>query len=328
MMAASGLKWIIISMLTLCIACSDEIAVVKPGAPVPVVFAVFDIHDSVHFVKLSRSFAGESDPYTLAADPSNVFYTDAGVSLKSLPDGAPVNFGLVPEIPRNPGLFPSLPNQAYRLKGRLGAGTYRLEIQIPAGQKTLSADFNLLESFAVLIPKPGFKRFYFYDDPNLFSWKVNEAAGLFEISFLFSYIEVTAATDTTRHTIRFTRQIRSDVLELEAGHYNYRFYSDPFFAWIASKMPAGIPFDYRKPVDLSLEITAADTTLARYLNWFNLEIDDQVNPNGNIQGAIGVAASKCTIRYPNLVFSPRAQDSLVRGRYTGGLGFVANSEWQ
>lgn len=315
-------------MLILLSACSEDITVVRPGKSVPVVFAVFDVHDSLHYVKLSRSFAGESDPYTLAAEPVTIFYPDARISLRSLPGGLPHNFSLETAIPRDPGRFPSLPNKAYKLSGRLNQGSYRLEIILPADQDTLTADFSLLSSFTVLSPRPGFKRFYFYDDPTVFSWRTNAAAGLFEVSFRFSYIEVTVAGDTTMHSLKFNRQIKPELLELEADHYNYRFYSDPFFAFIASRMPPGNNFEYRKPVDLSMEITAADTTLARYLNWFNLEIDDQVNPNGNIPGAIGVVASKYTIHYPGLVFSPRAQDSLVRGRYTGKLGFVANSEWQ
>ena len=75
-------------------------------------------------------------------------------------------------------------------------------------------------------------------------------------------------------------------------------------------------------------MTAADTTLARYLDWFKMEIDDKVNPNGNVAGAIGVVGTKYTVPFPDLVLSPRSQDSLVKGRYTKKLDFVYNPDWQ
>jgi hypothetical protein len=127
--------------------------------------------------------------------------------------------------------------------------------------------------------------------------------------------------------VSFTRQLNLGELETADGRYSYRFYSDSFFAFLSSNIQQNPDVDYRKPIDLELLITAADTTLARYLKWFNLEIDDKVNPNGNVEGAIGVVGTKYSIPFPDLILSPRSQDSLVRGKYTRKLDFVINPDW-
>ncbi len=309
-------------------ACSEEISVVKPGASVPVIYAVFDIRDSAHHVKLSKTFAGTGDVLELVTEKNQLFYEDAEVFLTDLAGRGHTNFDLVADISRDSGFFPTLPNQAYRFTGQLRSGSYRLMTVLPADGDTLCADFHILDNFKVLSPRAGIKRFYFYDDPAVFSWDLNPEAGLFELSFTFHYLEMMKTGESSVRFVRFSRQIKPDILEVDKDHYNYRFYSEPFFAFIGTRIRPQTLVDYRKPLRLDMEITAADTTLSRYLNWFGMEIDEKINPNGNITGAIGVVASKYTVTFPDLIFSPRAQDSLVRGRFTGELGFVANSEWQ
>ncbi|MFO7617072.1 MAG: hypothetical protein R6V75_07455 [Bacteroidales bacterium] len=307
--------------------CTDEIRVLQPGDPIPVVFAVFDVRDGEHFVKLTKTFAGEADAWELASDPANLFYPDAEVYLTELPGTRRSLFGLVEGIPREPGLFPELPNQAYRFQGALRGGNYRLTAVIPGQVDPITADFRAIDGFTVITPRAGTKRLYLYDDPLQFSWYKHPEAGLFEISFILSYLEVDKTGGTTNHTLRYNRQLKPEQMEADPVKYSYLYYSDPFFAFLGGHIPRDPQVDYRKPVRLDMEITAADTTLARYLNWSSLEIDDRINPNGNVVGAIGVVASKYTVVFPDMALSPRAQDSLVRGRYTRDLEFVANSDW-
>ncbi len=307
--------------------CSEAIDVVMPGTPVPVIYGVLDSNDSVHYIKLSKSFAGTADPKILASDPEKVFYQDATLSLREKFGSRRYTFTRMSGPERTDGYFPGLPNQSYKLTGKLLSGYYDLMVILPTEGDTLVSTFHLMDDFQVLNPKPGFKRFYFYEDPTVFSWPDYHEAGLYELSLTFTYQEFMKSGEAINRIVHFSRQMDPEELEHEKTHFNYRFFSDPFFSFIASQVVRDEQVDYRKPVDLSIEITAADTTLSRYLKWFNLEIDDRINPNGNIPGAIGVVGSKNTVRYKGLIFSGRSQDSLIRGRYTRNLGFVANSEW-
>ncbi|MFA6126032.1 MAG: hypothetical protein WC699_01900 [Bacteroidales bacterium] len=327
-----GNRYIVICLATIIAGlsitgCSEDIQVIQPGIPIPVVYAVFDLNQTTHYVKLSKSFAGETDPYTLAADHDQIFYTEAQVFLSDGYHGNRIPFSLERDIPRSSGLFPALPNEAYSLNRKLQEGNNRLTVILPSEKDTLSADFDFIKAFKVINPKAGFKSFYFYEDPILFTWVSDPAAGLYEITLNLKFEEWMKNGEFRVKTASFSRQLNIADLEYEMGRYSYRFYSDSYFAHLGTSIPLDQAVDYRKPVDLELLITAADTTLAKYLNWFNLEIDDKVNPNGNVKGAIGVVATKYSISFPDLILSPRSQDSLVRGRYTKKLDFISNPDW-
>jgi len=321
------LFWLLIASIIWFTGCSEDITVINPGTPIPVVYGVFDLNQTVHYVKLSKTFAGKTDPYTLALDRDQIFYTDAQVFLSEESGAGRLPFYLETDIPRSAGAFPEFPNEVYRLNQKLHEGNYLLTIILPSDKDTLTARFACINSFKVITPKAGFKRFYFYEDPILFSWSSNLAAGLYEIALNLKYEEWMKTGESKICSVGFTRQVNVAELEFEKDRCNYRFYSDSYFAHLGASIKQNSAVDYRKPVDLELLITEADTTLARYLNWFQLEIDDKVNPNGNVSGAIGVVASKYSIPFPDLILSPRSQDSLVRGRYTKKLGFVNNSDW-
>jgi hypothetical protein len=321
------LLWLITLSIVWLTACSDEIRVIHPGSPVPVIFGVLDLNQPVHHIKLSKSFAGTRDPYTLALDREVIFYSDPQVFLTEANGSGRMFFKADKSIPRLDGLFPSFPNEVYTLNQKLNPGDYRLTVILPPAGDTLTATFTFLSNFRVIIPKTGFKRFYFYEDPVLFSWLPNPAAGLYEINLLLTWEEWMKTGESKSCSVNFSRQLHIADLELEEGRYTYRFYSESFFASLGTSIRQDPAVDYRKPTGLELLITAADTTLARYLDWYNLEIDDKVNPNGNIKGAIGVVGTKFSVPFTGLILSPRSQDSLVRGRYTRKLGFVNNPDW-
>lgn len=308
-------------------ACNDDITVIYPGPPIPVVYGVFDVNDPVHYVKLSKSFVGEEDPRELAAEHGNLFYEGARVYLYRYSDTDRSYFELKDSLARDTGYFPTLPNEAYVLNKKLTAGYYSLAILLPDGGDTLIARFAIIDALKVLLPKAGIKRFYFYEDPTVFAWMPHPGAGLYELSFILTYQESLKSGEQYNRSIRFNRQFRPETLEFNVDRYVYRYYSDAFYASIGAQVPFDENVDYRKPINLDIEIIAADTTLARYINWYSMEIDDKNNPNGNVTGAIGVIGSKYTVSFSGLTLSDRSQDSLIRGRYTRDLGFVANSQW-
>ncbi|MCX6223715.1 MAG: hypothetical protein NTV01_03020 [Bacteroidia bacterium] len=321
------LFWSLIALSIWLNGCSEDASLVKPGSPIPVVYGVFDLNQSVHYVKLSKSFAGKSDAYTLALNHDLIFYSDAQVFLTAGSGTSRIPFQLETDVPRLPGKFPEYPNESFVLKQKLQPGDYLLTVILPSENDTLTARFTFINTFKVITPKVGFRRFYFYEDPIQFSWSYDSAAGLYEITLNLKYEEWLNTGESKICSVSYTRQLNLGDLEFENNRYLYGMFSDSFFAHLGTSILKDPAVYYRKPVGLELLITAADISLARYLNWFKLEIDDKVNPNGNVQGAIGVVGTKYSIPFPDLVLSPRSQDSLVRGRYTKKLDFVNNPDW-
>jgi hypothetical protein len=321
------LFWLLITTNILLAACSEDISVINPGLPIPVVYGVFDLNQAVHYLKLSKTFAGETDPFTVAMNHDQIFYSDAQVFITEGPGTSRIPFYRETGIPRSAGSFPEYPNEVYALIQKLHQGNYQLTVILQSEKDTLTASFTFIHTFKVITPKTGFKRFYFYEDPILFSWLSDPAAGLYEITLNLKYEERMKTGESKICSASFTRQVNPSELEVDQDRYNYRLYSDSFFARLGTSIQQNDAVDYRKPLNLELLITAADTTVARYLDWFQLEIDDKINPNGNVTGAIGVVGTKYSIPFPDLILSARSQDSLVKGRYTKKLDFVNNPDW-
>lgn len=67
-------KLALILVLVLC-GCENEFTPYNPVAkPVPIVFGFVDDHDSIHTVRLTKTFTGSADAYELAKDTSKLLY--------------------------------------------------------------------------------------------------------------------------------------------------------------------------------------------------------------------------------------------------------------
>src|SRR3989339_231358 len=170
--------------------CTDEISVFTPGPSIPVVYGVLDIRDTIHYLKLSKTFGGYDDPAILASDPENIFFQDAIVYLRPVGVLRKIMFESIQGQARDSGYFPPLPNLSYQSNAKLKEGRYDLVIIIPETADTLTTRFVLMDSFWILNPRPGFRKFYFYEDPIPFTWNKAALVGLYEIAFSLTYQEV------------------------------------------------------------------------------------------------------------------------------------------
>lgn len=315
------------ALLLLFCSCSEDIDLVYPGDPIPVVFALFDTGEEVHDLILTKSFAGEKSITELAAQEGMMHYQDASVSIRQLESSSTYTFQAFVDQPREPGLFPSFPHWYYQLNQTLNPEEYQLEIQCDELNQSLEAVLKLISPLKLYAPRSYARTFYFYEDPTLFIWEEHPEAGIFEIAFVLTWENHLKNGTVEENNCRHSFTLDPEELEKDQAHLKYRFYSDPFFGKVGQIHPDTTNVDFRKPIKLDIEVTAGDKILSQYLKWEKQQIDGQVNPNGNIPGAIGFVASKHTIHLRNLKLSARAQDSLIRGRFTGDLKFVANPDW-
>lgn len=313
-------------VLLLLVGCSEKIELLYPGDPIPVLFAIFDQQDSTHYIRISQSFAGEESVYQTMRQKEQLYDPTVSVSLRPPNGNLKYLFTRLEDQGRVSGLFPEQPLQYHALQLVLTEDKYLVEIESDQ-HNPLSIPVKLIQPFKPHSPVPSSNRFYFYDDPTVFSFTPPEGSGVFEIAFVLYYEEHLDNGSQQMKSYRYSYLLFPEQLEWELDHFNHRFYADPFYAHIGSHLEADAGVDYRKPMRLDLELTAGDSVLARYLDWQEQELDAQINPQGNVDGAIGFVASKYTYYKPNLKFSKRAQDSLIYGRFTKDLQFVANSNW-
>lgn len=66
---------LIISIISY-ISCKTDIDTVEPGPSIPIVYSILDNRDSVHYVRVNKSFNGNISSYDMAKYPDSILYSD------------------------------------------------------------------------------------------------------------------------------------------------------------------------------------------------------------------------------------------------------------
>ena len=307
-------------------SCSDEVSLVYPGEAIPVIYGIFDASDTAHSIKVTKSFSGEEDAMKLMQNPGNLYYNSPEISLAQTGSNLDIQFLESPSH-RNEGVFPESPNPVYSLKRILPAGLYTIRITLPGVEKPIISETELFKDLKIIYPNSQAKRIYFYEDPLTFSWFPSENAASYEIAFKLVFEELTEDGESSNRKVQYSRHIQKNELRWERDRYQFQIYSDPVYAFLGTRIPNNKSISYRKPLELIASITAADEELTTYLKEMHPASDIKKDPKGNIDGAIGVIASKFTVRFNHLKLSYKAMDSLRTGRFTKNLKFVSNPDW-
>jgi hypothetical protein len=149
----------------------------------------------------------------------------------------------------------------------------------------------------------------------------------YELAFILDYEEADNELEKSIKRLNYSRTIETTELEWLQDRWKFRLYSDPVFGKFSRDVNKNDQVKYRKPIRLTLLITAADTELNQFIDQNDPDTKVEINYSGNLTGAIGIAAAKYTVQLSNLQLSPKAMDSLRTGRFTKDLKFISNPDW-
>lgn len=318
-----GVSLIFLALL----GCTEEIDLVSEGEVVPVVYAIFDASDSIHTVRLSKSFGDELSVEEMIHDPGRLYYDSPLITMGRNRTTQSYSFQLNQTLPRQQGYFPDFPNPVYQLEEKLDPGMYTIRIDPGDGSEPIIVTTHLITELVVAYPSRATKRIYFYDDPVSFIWFPSGNAFSYEIAFTLIYEEEHQTNGLQTKSVTYSRRIFEEELEWMQDRYKAFIYSDPVYAYYGLQIQEDELVDYRKPIELILTISTADQDLTLFLSKNSPNIDTRNAIKGNLDKAIGIIASKFSRKFPNMQLSPKAMDSLRRGRFTKDLKFVNNSEW-
>ncbi len=76
------IRLIVVGLLLFVLACSNELDLIVPAESTPIVYGVLCPQDSIHKVKILKSFICDSRPEDCAKIPDSLYYTDATVFLE------------------------------------------------------------------------------------------------------------------------------------------------------------------------------------------------------------------------------------------------------
>jgi len=320
-------------------SCNDQLDINTSGESVPVIYALINPSDSVHYVRLTRSFSGEQSANVLARDSSLLYYDQAKVYLEIVSDqGWPVRYS--PFTPmagpaRENGTFLESPNRLYQLKDSfqkylMDNYTVRLITEIPGEQKYCSASILYYTPPEILLPTPSRKTLMnlYYEEPIQIKWEDKLGYTYYQVMIRLRYTNFINGTQgrtdsiATSTSISFYYNGKESKSGDEALYLFHIINGDTFLRLLAVNIPHTENLNYRKFNSFDIVILSATPSYREYLESFDIATDHSGLPVSNISGGTGLFALITTTEHDGYLLDKPSLDSLCYGRYTRNLQFV------
>lgn len=334
-MISRYLSGILVSFSLLWSACSNDFEVTAPYQHIPLVYSILDISDTIHYVRIQKSFAGEGSALDMARQSDSIYYQQAHVALERWKDRVfAESFDLIrtQEIIKDSGLFSIEDHHLFYTTETLDpTSEYRLNISLPEIETELSAATFLVSGIRLI--KPSFNQptisFSNYDRYVEVEWLSTEHAKIYYLQLRLNYLEV-YDRDTTRKqavwSIAHFPSVRSSGGErMETMVSNRQFYQ-----WLPSKIPEAEPGIKRiipkEALDFIFTIGGEELHTYLEIHKSNRNPMIQTPVYTNIVNGIGLFSSRTTQEITGRALTYSSIDSIAHGQYTHQLGFVDTTD--
>ncbi len=324
---------LITSIIWLLISCEQEIQISADGKTIPVIYAIINPEDSIHFIRISRSFKGTADASESAQNPDSIcyeiltpkieFFTESGWKYYEL------KFTPAPNSDKEVGYFTNKGLQLYQCETDISAffikGTHLvLNISIGNQQRLVSADINYLEPPKIFAPRQGLRTLLeFYALPFEIGFEDPLGFARYEAHLLFHIKNIMKNGDTVLQTIdkSFIRNTQNG--HIPGDHKNISIYvpGDLFLAQVRQDVKDDPNVDYRLPGQIEVILYTGSSEFYDYIDLNKITDDYGGQIVTNIVGGLGVFALKYREKVTNIFLGPITMDSLLRGRFTRRLNF-------
>ena len=323
-------------------ACSNDLKINAPFTETTFVYGLLDIGDSVHYLRIQRSFLNEdSTPYELIGDVYSYRYEEdeLEVWVEAWKNDAQVAtypfeyiLGDTVGLALEDGLFEPEANVLYRFTGQLDStAEYRLFIHRWLQHDTITAVTKPVSSFQVLFPVAflyGINLTDTFDVIYVNTYATN--AQIYDLVMRFRYREINLTTGDTSELFAdwplATNQTGDNLNGL--GVMAYEVKANLFYAFVAAELGVD-PAVRREFVDLQYRFYAGGEELYwQYLNELaTLGFQElyATTMYTNVRGGYGIFSSRRLQVSDSIQLSDQSLDTLACGYRTFGLGFPSST---
>ncbi len=315
-------------------ACRQELDLTGPYVETTVVYGLFDIQDSVHFLRIQRGFIDSAESaLIISRNPDSIYYGPGELEV-TLTDSRSGERYLLERIradeagiEKEEGLFANSAHPLYRLRARLNdSSLYSLQI-IDAGRgRSISAQSSFVGPFKLFVPAEGYLMNWSGDERETvtLSWQHSRKAGIYDMRIRFWYSETDSQGRSVQKMIQwkiFTNKLVLDRSDQSLIKHDYR--SIAFFQNIGGRIAADSTLA-RHADSVAFIITAGGIELARLIS--NQKVRDGLLSGfatpyySNIEGGYGIFSSVFSLS-AGVRLGTLTLDSLARGRFTRHLNF-------
>lgn len=339
--------WLCVALLGFMLllgSCSTDFDVNAPYDNMPVVYGLLNQNDTIHYIKINKTYLGEGNALVAATIPDSSIYQNLTAEVEEWLLGSyQRTFQLRDTLlmDREPGTFYSPEHLIYyfRADDLNEDAEYRLKIDVNEGNKTAESSTVMVKDFSyhTLVQTPlftvDFHNGAIYRNYNII-WNSAENGTRYEARMMFTYFDVTA-TDTVRRDNEWNLGEEFASSDEGGEELTKTIGGESFYDFMASQValndandpaPGGVVLK-RMIGDAYITVTVAGEELDTYME-VNEPITGIVSERpsySNISGGIGLFASRYQKSVNNKKLGLKTVQWLCEGPETGALGFCIDT---
>jgi len=312
-------------------SCRNDIDVMAPYKDIPVVYCILNPKDSVHYLRLEKSFLGADNAYEMAQQTDSIYYPSASVFLERWADSTmkeQIAMVRVINPVRDSGIFTNDPNYLYQSTSPIRTNSeYRLNISIPSVAAKVTASTHTVNEFKVEKPENTKKNLSFlnYENYQTVEWITAPFTRIYHLTIRFHYLDVTHE-DTVYKAIDWNLGHFFSKSGIGGEKMEAKFLNMNFFKWIGNKIDS-VDESVQRLADkkaIDFIFTVGGEELYTYMEVYSED-------NGilkdkpiftNIVNGIGLFSSRFEQSILGKSLSDLTIDALAKGIYTKHLRFA------
>lgn len=322
--------------IVLLVSCDNDFDLSYDVPSKPVVYAIIDPDDPVHYLRVGRTFNGSDNAFLSAqiADsicynnlqPRLEFYTREGWMYKSFA------FSHFENTNKDDGIFSKLGLQSFQLKADLKnlfiENSYLVLNMGYSDSSYITSQVPYIEPPRTIAPKQGINSLFDFYYPFSFTFKFQDPPEFskYQVHFRLFYTNVHLdGYETHRFADKiFYRNSQNDTKVRTKSHLTLQIDGDVLLAKYGKAIPEDKTVDYRLFDQIHIILMTGSPVFYDNLDLQKMSDDYGGGVISNIIGGYGVFTLKHEVKLTNILFGALTMDSLINGRFTKELGFRYN----
>ncbi len=327
-------------------SCSTDFDVNAPWEEITVTYGLLNQSETVHFVKINKTFLGDGNAYTYAQIQDSSEYANVEARVEEwLNDNKTREFTLLDTLIQNKdenGVFYGPEQKMYYFNATLNEDAeYRLIANINEGQKEVTGQTDIVNDFSVGFPianipgapaqveisLAGINSSQNGVYPSLvLRWESGENAKRYEAGIRFNYIEYTANDTTHKELLWNLGSQKTSGIDGGEG-FEREVFGEDFYKFIRDNISNNPDVIMRRVRGLDFLFTVASEDLNTYM-----EVNEpatgvvQEKPEfTNIGNGIGLFSSRYTKVVDNKWLDRNSLRELANGQHTASLLFCTDT---
>lgn len=316
------------------ISCENDFVISTDSATKPLVYAIIDPQDSIHYIKIGKAFSGNNNAYesALIADsiafqevyPNLEFYTQNGWKYKEY------SFYPCKDIVKDAGIFSTGGIQIYELQADIQnlfiEGSYMVLNMNYSDNEFITSQVQYNVPPKITAPKQGINTLFEFYSPYYFVVKFEDPAEFnrYQLHIRMFYSNIHLEGDTTQNYVDkvFLQNSHNQTEPRSKSRLSIPINGDLLLAKYKMDIPLDPSVKYRLFDHIDIILITGSCVFYDYLDLQIMADDYGGGTISNVINGYGIFALKHQTSITGIRFGPISMDSLVNGRFTKDLGFI------